>query len=165
MQTISQPTKTHLNGMLSSQRHELQKTNQNVQERHSDKDSLTLSQDKQGQSQLSKLLLQCYDALRVYGKEPEQLENLNMVFQMVLERFTFVEIYNAFKTYLERHTDMPTPADIVSLIEPPNPSEKLSMEVFRDIRYRQKTGQFITTEEEKYLRLFLQNHFNETVNS
>src|SRR5690242_6747226 len=38
--------------------------------------SRTLASCQEDQAKLAVLLTQCYDALKVYGKEPEQLDNL-----------------------------------------------------------------------------------------
>lgn len=75
-----------------------------------------LTADAPGRKKLTELVLQCFDALKVYGKEPEQLGNLNAMFQLVLEDYTIEQITAAFKVYISRSTEIPAPADIVSII-------------------------------------------------
>ena len=63
------------------------------------------------------MILWCYDSLKVYGKEPEQLDHLNKMFHFVLADYTLDQIKDAFKFYLKRYNEMPAPADIANIIE------------------------------------------------
>lgn len=63
------------------------------------------------------MLYQCFQALKLYGKEPETLEATVSMFQMVLADYPPEAIRKAFANYLKRHNEMPAPADIASLIE------------------------------------------------
>jgi hypothetical protein len=78
--------------------------------------SVTLTSDADGRKRLTNLLMQCFDALKLYGKEPEQLGNLNAMFQLVLEDYSIEQITAAFKFYISRNTEIPAPADIVNII-------------------------------------------------
>lgn len=62
------------------------------------------------------MLAQCFDGLKLYGKEPEQLENTVKLFRLALADFDIEKIQSAFVTHLQRSSEMPTPADIVTLI-------------------------------------------------
>ena len=75
-----------------------------------------LFQDNQGKSELSSMLLACYDGLKTYGKEPEQLERANRLFQMVLAEFPIDKIRQAFAFYLKHDSGMPDPGDIAQII-------------------------------------------------
>ena len=66
---------------------------------------------------LGTMLEQCYDILNIYGKQPEQLTNINLAFQMVLAPYKEIDIRKAFHIWLKRYDRMPTPSDIVRLIE------------------------------------------------
>jgi hypothetical protein len=77
----------------------------------------TLIDDPNGRKELTNFLFQCFDALKVYGKDPEQLQNLNSVFQMVLADYTLDQVRKAFSFYLKHNSDLPAPADIVNIIE------------------------------------------------
>ena len=50
---------------------------------------------------------------------------------------------------------MPTPADIVKIIEPPKPVQKWCGATFIDIKRRTRENQFITDEEKKYCNDFI----------
>lgn len=53
----------------------------------------------------------------MYGKEPEQMKNLNSMFQIVLADYTYEQVQSAFAFYLKHNTELPAPADIVNIIE------------------------------------------------
>lgn len=82
--------------------------------------SLALKDDKTAQGTLAAMLMQCFDGLKLYGKEPEQLENTVKLFRLVLADFDAEKIQSAFVTHLQRSSEMPTPADIVQLIRREN---------------------------------------------
>lgn len=63
------------------------------------------------------MLLACYDGLKVYGKDPEQLDNANKLFHLVLADYPIDKIEAALRYYLRHHTEMPAPADIAIIIE------------------------------------------------
>lgn len=96
----------------------------------------------------------CFDTLNVYGKEPEQLGNITKLFQLILGRFQISQVEFAFAKYLETHSVMPTPADIVKIIEPPVEPRKWCGATFIDIKRRWRENQFITDAEMKYCHDF-----------
>lgn len=67
--------------------------------------------------ELSNFLFQCFESLKVYGKEPEQMKSVNSMFQLVLSDYNIEDIRRAFAYYLKHNTDLPAPADIVNIIE------------------------------------------------
>lgn len=97
----------------------------------------------------------CFDTLNVYGKEPEQLANITKLFQLVLGRFHISQVEGAFAQYLATNSTMPTPADIVKIIEPPIKPVKWCATTFIDIKRRSREGQFITDTEKKYCEDFV----------
>lgn len=74
-------------------------------------------QDSKGKEKLSGMLLVCFDALRTYGKEPEALENIIALHQMVLADYPIAAIETALRFYMKHNNEMPTPADLVHIIE------------------------------------------------
>lgn len=84
---------------------------------------LVLRNDEEGRQKLSRLLLISFDVLDTFGKEVEQLENINLAFQMYLEDYSYSEVEKAFKDYMRNHTVLPKPADIIKMINK-NPSTK-----------------------------------------
>jgi hypothetical protein len=62
--------------------------------------------------------------LETYGKTPAQLENLSGLFVVALGGYTYETVKAAFMIHIRRSSKLPTPADIINIIDPPK--EKLS---------------------------------------
>ena len=114
-----------------------------------------ISEDIENQRKLTRLVTACYEGLNIYGKTPEQLEAIIMLMQMTLGRFDYEAIRDAFGKYLQNGSVMPTPADIIKIIEPPVEKRKWCATTFIDLRRQQREGQFITKEEKQYIQDFL----------
>ena len=63
------------------------------------------------------MLQQCFQTLRIYGKEPEALESVIAMFRLVLADYPVDSITDAFRIWLKRSNEMPTPADIAGIID------------------------------------------------
>lgn len=133
--------------LVTQQREDLKSTN------------LPLSETTQGRKALAEIVVQCFDGLAVYGKQPEQVENTVALFQMVLSGYSENQIIPAFRTFLERNHQMPTPSDIVKIIKRGNKPpleqgiyialcQKRERTAFKDGGYH---GNGLTVEEEKYI--------------
>lgn len=79
--------------------------------------ALCLRDDPAGRQGLSDALSQCFDALALWGKQPESLPNTIKTFYMVLEDCPTDKIIQAFKFYLRHNEDFPTPAAIYKIIQ------------------------------------------------
>lgn len=58
-----------------------------------------------------------HDALKTYGKEPEQLEAATKMFLFVLADYPVQKIIDAMAYYAKHNSDFPAPADIANIIE------------------------------------------------
>ena len=103
-------------GRMNIQLQSNQGLNPNISEQ---KKPLALRDDSVGKGNLSKLLLISFDVLDTFGKEAEQLENINLAFQMYLEEYSYTQIERAFKQYMRTNSVLPKPSDIIRLIETP----------------------------------------------
>lgn len=114
---------------------------------------LPISDCKESQQKVSAILFKCFNSLKVYGKEPEQLKDTVDVFLMVLGKYSYNQFQNAMSKYLSRKADMPTPADIVNIIDPPQ--EELSSAMFIQIM-RDCTigGKLLWGDEKRYVDEF-----------
>jgi len=113
---------------------------------------LPLMHDEKGKAELSVLLLQCYDGLKTYGKEPEQLKGLNGLFQVILADYPMDKIREAIVYYLNTNSGMPDPGDIVQIIMRGNkPPFKGSVYV-RLSQKRQEFPEDMTHEEWEYIK-------------
>ena len=115
-----------------------------------------ISDDLEGKKKLTRLVTACYEGLNIYGKSPEQLEAIIMLMQMTLGRFDYEVVREAFGRYLQHGATMPTPADIIKIIEPPVVPRKWCGATFIDIKRRSRENQFITNAEKKYCDDFIQ---------
>ncbi len=89
-----------------------------------------------------------------YGKKAEQMPSINQVFQMVLGRFEYHVVEAAFKIYMESHSVMPKPADIVKIIEPPQEARKWCGATYIQLCKRKRENQFMLDRELKYISDF-----------
>jgi len=121
---------------------------------------LTLSESSKARGQMALMVSQCFDALRQYGKEPEQVEGVVRLFSLVLAPYSMKQISQAFSVYLSRYSEMPTPADIAQIIrrggKPPFEKsvyvalcQKRERTSFVDAGYH---GNGLSTEEEDYIK-------------
>ena len=78
---------------------------------------LCLKNSNEAKKALNVVLQHCFQALRLYGKEPEALESAVALFELVLADYSFAQIEQAFRAYLRQHNEMPAPADIASIID------------------------------------------------
>lgn len=111
--------------------------------------SVTLIDHPEGRLELSEFLFQCFDALKVYGKEPDQMKHVNSMFQLVLADYPIDKIRSAFTYYLKFNSDLPAPADIATIIERGN-KPPFDRAVYVAISKKQAEDR--TSDEWKYMR-------------
>lgn len=130
--------------------------------------SPVLRDDKPAQGTLASMLAQCFDGLKLYGKEPEQLENTVKLFRLALADFDIEKIQSAFVTHLQRSSEMPTPADIVNLIKRGN-KPPFSQAMYIALAQKRERTQFkdgggvhdcLTLEEGRYMREYEEFQIN-----
>lgn len=122
--------------------------------------ALTLTNDREGRKQLAEIVAQCFDGLKLYGREPEQLANAVKLFDLALGAFSVEQVRAGFVAHLQRSSEMPTPADIVGYIRRKGrpPLDKAMYTAL--IQKRERTsfvdagqhGNGLTTAEEKYIQ-------------
>ncbi len=66
---------------------------------------------------ISQMVRQCFDSLNIYGKEPEQVENMILMFIHALQEYEIIEIKRAFVDWVKSNAEMPTPAGIIEIIQ------------------------------------------------
>lgn len=97
------------------------------------------------------MLKACYDGLKVYGKDPEQLDNANKLFHLVLADYPIDKIEQAMRFYLKSNIEFPTPADIANIIERGN-KPPFDRSVY--VAISRKSMELRTTAEWEYVRDF-----------
>lgn len=63
------------------------------------------------------LLEQVYASQKTYGDKAEMMEYRDAMFQEILKDYALFEVRKAFIEHVRKSPDLPTPSDIVKLIE------------------------------------------------
>lgn len=77
----------------------------------------SLKDDRDGRARLNEVILMAFDALKTYGKEPEQLDSVKKLMHFALADYTIQQVREAFAYYFKHNSEFPAPADIVQIIE------------------------------------------------
>lgn len=70
--------------------------------------------------------------------------------QMKLSKYAYEDVRAAFDKLLDTATQVPTPAEVIAIIDPSTQPKKWSATAFIDIKKRSREGQYITPEQRKY---------------
>lgn len=76
-----------------------------------------MKDDQQGRTRLNEVILMAFDALKTYGKEPEQLDSVKKLMHFALADYNIQQVREAFAYYFKHNSEFPAPADIVQIIE------------------------------------------------
>jgi hypothetical protein len=87
-----------------------------------------------------------------YGRTDAELQTLVEGFCWILSDYPMDSILMALKHYVMTKADIPTPADLRNIIDPP--PLPLSGAVYIDIKKRGREDQFITRDEKEYCRKY-----------
>lgn len=87
-----------------------------------------------------------------YGKTAAELEVLVEGFSWALEGYSIEEILAALKTYILAHNDIPAPADLMRIIDPPVP--ELDTTTYIALKKRSEQGAYVTREERGFMRAY-----------
>jgi len=115
---------------------------------------LPISQDDKGKKEMAGMLMACFESQKVYGKEPESMASALKVFNMVLADYSIKQIMDAFKFHLRNNAEMPTPSDIVKVIERGN-KPPLSESVY--VSLSKKAPEMRTSKDWEYIKEY--EHF------
>lgn len=73
--------------------------------------------DPAGKKRIGEAIVLFHDALKTYGKQPDQLESVVKLFHFALSDYPVEKIVEAMAYYVRNYTEFPAPADIVQIIE------------------------------------------------
>ena len=85
----------------------------------------SLGNNPQAQQAMAETLGMLFRSLRHYGKTGEDLTAMISLFKAVLQDEDPQKIQKAFVKWAKTSPDMPTPSDIMSLIHPQDPWDKI----------------------------------------
>lgn len=112
----------------------------------------TISNCLDSQDQLTRLLQQTYALLKKYGEAADVAEMRDAGFQFMLGDYTIEQITSAFRQYLKTNREIPTPADIIEIIDPS--TKPLSTAFYLSLREKAQDGKYIMPDERKYMNRF-----------
>lgn len=81
--------------------------------------SSTIPWRPEDKKSLAIIIGRVFDLQKQFGKQTAQLETIVEGFLWVMEGYAPAEVARGFAEYIRRHSDMPTPCDIVKIIDPP----------------------------------------------
>lgn len=111
---------------------------------------VALKDSVQAQNQLTDLLAQTYALLKKYGERSDQAELRDAGFQWMLAEYPIQRIEAAFRQYLRTAREIPTPADILAILDPK--TQPLDRAVY--IRLSRKDPADIDWQERDFMRAF-----------
>lgn len=111
--------------------------------------ALSLANDSHGKVLLADMILSAFEGLKTYGKDAEQIQSIVKLFMMTLADYDIERITAAFKMHCRISDEMPTPAEIIQLIERKN-KPPLQKAVYQDLL--RKEASMRTPEEWAYIR-------------
>lgn len=68
---------------------------------------------------MGEMLAQLFQGLRTYGKTVEDLDATLGLFELVMEEYRPEQVKAGMLQWLKTSNQMPTPADIIGIIDPP----------------------------------------------
>lgn len=108
---------------------------------------------KNDKSQLALCLGQIFDLQKQFGKTTSQLENIISGFCWVLDGYELSLVITGIAEYAKRNSDIPTPSDIVKIIDPQPEKFKPDWNYYRTLKDLVKDGGpfAIGTDEQEYI--------------
>lgn len=79
----------------------------------------TITWKPEDKASLALAIGRTFDLQKNYGKTTGQLENIVAGFLWALQPYHVEEVMEGLAKYIRLHSDMPTPSDIVAIIDPP----------------------------------------------
>lgn len=104
---------------------------------------------KATRSEIAEMVTVCYDALDTYGKTPEQMKATIKLFCMVLEGRPIDKVREGFRHWVNRNSKLPTPADIVNIIDPPKQEWRPDWAAYVGLKQKIKTDWYYPSHEER----------------
>lgn len=108
---------------------------------------------KEEKGQFTIALMQLFQMLREYGKQGQDFDIIVQGFLIFFERkgYSMQMVVNALFQYLDRSKEIPTPADIENIINPPLP--KIDWALYIELKKRLREGRvYVDQDEKRFLR-------------
>jgi hypothetical protein len=111
------------------------------------------------QSDLIDLVTQCFDSLNNFGKTNQALPNIIKFFIVKLKKYPFEKVYEAFDEWTDRHSTMPTPADIINIIEP---LPEYSKTLYISLCEKKKNDIYLSPQQRQFMAEFEKHEIKKT---
>lgn len=115
-------------------------------------ENMTLKSNKK---ELAKVFAKICSLQKQFGKTEAELKTLVDGFVWMLGDQPALKVFEAIKQYVLRNNDIPTPSDVMNIIDPPKEEHKWCVVTFLDIKRRKREGQFVMDHEEQYCSDFI----------
>lgn len=108
---------------------------------------------------LAEVIGRVFDLQKQFGKTTGQLENIVAGFCWALAKYPVQEVMRGFGEYIQRHSDMPTPANIVAIIDPDPPKKEWDKSVYIKLQqiFKAEGPYGLNEEEYEYIRGYEEN--------
>lgn len=113
-----------------------------------------LAASTEGEIWLTEALGQCCSIQKAYGKQMGDLQTMVTAFHQILAEYPLARVQDGFRQYIKRNSTIPTPADIVNLIDPLPPH--LDATFYRVLIDKKKNGG-LSYEEYRYVSAYEEN--------
>lgn len=113
---------------------------------------LVLAEDWDGKERVAKILAFCWKTLHLYGKKPEDYDDIAETYLMRLANYPVAEIEQAFSKYLDNRTEFPAPASIIGILQG---RIKRDASYYNKLQRKIKEG-FLTPDESNYVKRYEQ---------
>lgn len=90
--------------------------------------------------------------LKKYGEAADATAMRDNGFQLILGEYPIEKVEKAFFQYLKTNSEIPTPADIVKIIDPS--TQPLSPVFYMALKQKIQDGAYIMPEEKRYMQRF-----------
>lgn len=97
------------------------------------------------------LLDQAYASQKTYGDKAEMMEYRDAMFQEILKDYALFEVKNAFIEHIRKSPELPTPSDIIKLIEEDRVYRLVEKPDINKLRQMKESGIPLTPRQEAML--------------
>lgn len=105
--------------------------------------------DQEQKVTLSRVIALTFDLQKQYGKTAEQLQNIVEGYSWAMQNYAVEDVIYGIKKYLLKHSDIPTPADIVKIIDPQPEPWKPDFSLYnRYKKLREEQGPYALSQDE-----------------
>lgn len=125
----------------------------------SKKSEQALSWTPDEQSSLAVILGRVFDLQKQYGKSADQINNIVAGFCWALGKYPLLKVVGGIQQYILDRSDMPTPADIRAIIDPPPPKKEWDKSVYIKLQqvFKAEGPYGLNEEEYEYIRGYEEN--------